>query len=68
MVLVIIAGLLFCGIGYIYATHTAGSLPGFFPGYQAGATNIHGKHSLAAFIVGLGCFVYAWFLSGPKQT
>lgn len=61
-------GLVFLAIGYIYANHTAGTLPHFFPGYAAGSTTIHGKHSLAADILGLACIVFAWFQSGPKKT
>jgi len=64
----LILGIVFCVIGYIYAAHSAGSLPAFFPGYSAGAAGVHTKHSIAAFIVGVACFVFAWFKSGPKKT
>jgi hypothetical protein len=64
----VVLGIVFFVIGYVYATHSAGSLPVFFPGYSAGALNIHTKHSIAAFIVGAACFVFAWFKSGPKKT
>lgn len=70
-ILVILAaalGIVLFIIGFIYATHAAGSLPTYFPGYLAGATNVHTKHSLAAFIAGLGCFIFAWFQSGPKNA
>ena len=63
-----LAGVIFLIIGYVYATHSAGSLPSFFPGYLAGESHIHSKHSIAAFVVGVLCFVYAWFQTGPKQT
>ena len=26
------------------------------------------KHGIAAFLVGLACFVFAWFNTGPKKT
>jgi hypothetical protein len=64
----IVLGLVFFVIGYVYATHTAGALPGFFPGFEAGATNVHIKHSIAAFLLGVVCFVFAWFKSGPKPS
>jgi 1,4-dihydroxy-2-naphthoate octaprenyltransferase len=25
------------------------------------------KHGIAAFLVGLACFVFAWFRTGPKR-
>ena len=62
----VILGLVFFVIGYIYFTHTAGALPAFFPGYSSGASNIHTKHAIVSFVVGLGCFIYAWFSSGSK--
>ncbi len=63
----IIAGLVLLYIGYFYASHTAGSLPAYFPGHEVGSTHVHTKHSIAAFIVGILCFVYAWFQTGPKE-
>jgi len=44
----------------------AKSLPGFFPGHQAGSTHHHVKHGIAALLLGLGAFVLAWFQSGPR--
>jgi hypothetical protein len=64
----IVLGVVFLIIGYIYATHSAGKLPSFFPGYTAGSSHVHIKHSIASFIVGIACFVFAWFKSGPKTT
>jgi len=26
------------------------------------------KHGIAAFLLGLACFAFAWFKSGPKRT
>jgi asparagine N-glycosylation enzyme membrane subunit Stt3 len=63
-----VLGIVFFIVGFIYATHSAGNLPTFFPGYSIGATNIHTKHSIAAFIAGVACFIFAWFQSGPKKT
>jgi NhaP-type Na+/H+ and K+/H+ antiporter len=59
-------GLVFLYFGYVYATHTAGNLPSYLPGFQAGASNIHTKHSIAAFLLGIICFIYVWFQSGKK--
>ncbi len=63
-----VLGIVFFIIGFIYATHPAGSLPTFFPGYSIAATDIHTKHSIAAFIAGVACFIFAWFKSGPKKS
>ena len=63
-----VLGVVFFIIGFIYATHPAGNLPTYFPGYSIGAIDIHTKHSIAAFIAGLACFIFAWFESGPKAV
>jgi hypothetical protein len=68
VILGVVLGIVLFIIGFIYATHAAGALLSFFPGYSSGATNIHTKHSIAAFIAGLACFIFAWFESGPKKT
>jgi hypothetical protein len=53
----VILGLVFFVIGYIYATHAAGALPSFFPGYSSGSSTVHTKHAIASFVVGLACFI-----------
>ena len=64
----VILGLAFFIIGYIYATRAAGALPSFFPGYSSGAPGVHAKHAIAAFVVGAGCLIYAWFRSGSSSA
>lgn len=63
----VLAGLLFLAIAVVYFVEPAGSLPSFFPGHEAGSSHHHTKHGLAALIVALGCFVFAWFQSGPSE-
>jgi hypothetical protein len=63
----IVLGVIFLAIAVIYWTQDAGSLPSFFPGHESGSTHIHFKHGLAAAIVGLGCFVVAWFQTGGER-
>lgn len=62
-------GVVLCVVGIIYFTVTASSLPSFFPGHVSStsseAVHHHVKHGIAAVIVGLLCFVFAWFQSGP---
>jgi uncharacterized membrane protein HdeD (DUF308 family) len=65
----IIAGIFFIIIGIIYFALPAKSLP--FPnflGHEAGSTHHHFKHGIASVLVGIGCFVFAWFQSGPKKA
>ena len=60
-------GIIFVIIAVIYWTTPARSLPGFFPGYLAGATTVHIKHGLGAAIIGIALFIYAWFGTGKKS-
>jgi hypothetical protein len=63
----IIAGILLIALAVLYWVDSAGSLPSFIPGHQAGSGHHHIKHGIAAFIVGLGCFIFAWFQTGPTR-
>ncbi len=64
----ILAGLVFLAIAIVYFVEPAGSLPAFFPGHDAGSSHHHAKHGIAALVVALACFVFAWFQSGPSET
>jgi len=64
----VLAGLLFAVIAIIYFVEPAGSLPSFFPGHEAGSTHHHTKHGIAALVVALACFIFAWFQSGPSEA
>jgi hypothetical protein len=61
-----IAGVLLIAIAIVYLAEPAKSLPGFFPGHEAGSTHHHVKHGIAALLLGLGAFVLAWFQTGPR--
>ncbi|MFI5028938.1 MAG: hypothetical protein ACHQCF_08170 [Solirubrobacterales bacterium] len=63
----VLLGIVFVVIAGIYLVEPAGSLPSFFPGYEAGSSHHHAKHGIAAFVVALACFVFAWFQSGPSE-
>jgi len=52
---------------YIYWTTPANMLPTVMPGFDPSLTTIHIKHGLAALIVGIALFVFAWFRSGKKK-
>jgi uncharacterized membrane protein HdeD (DUF308 family) len=63
-----VAGVALLVVAVVYFAEPAKSLPSFFPGHTAGSTTHHTKHGIAAVVVGLGCFVFAWFQSGPRST
>ncbi len=64
----VVLGVLLIVTAIVYFVDTASALPSFFPGHQAGSTTHHTKHGIAALVLGLGCFVFAWFQSGPSRT
>ncbi len=64
----ILAGIVLIVIAVVYFAEPASSLPSFFPGHDANSSHHHTKHGLLALILGLGCFVFAWFQSGPSKT
>lgn len=63
-----IAGVILIVIAIVYFAEPAHSLPGFFPGHEAGSNHHHTKHGIAALVVGLAAFVLAWFKSAPTKT
>jgi UDP-N-acetylmuramyl pentapeptide phosphotransferase/UDP-N-acetylglucosamine-1-phosphate transferase len=63
-----VLGLLLIAVAVVYWVEPARSLPGFFPGHEAGSNHHHVKHGIAAFVVGLACLAFAWFNSGPKHA
>jgi hypothetical protein len=66
--LAVLVGLALIVIAIVYWIEPAGSLPGFFPGHQAGSSHHHVKHGIASFFVGLAALAFAWFRTGPKRT
>jgi hypothetical protein len=61
-------GIVLLVIAVIYLAEPAKSLPSFFPGHAAGSTHHHVKHAIAAFVVAMGAFVFAWFQTGPTAA
>ena len=53
-------------IAVLYLVEPARSLPGFLPGHEAGSSHHHVKHGIAALVVALGAFAFAWFQGGPR--
>jgi uncharacterized membrane protein HdeD (DUF308 family) len=64
----VVLGIVFIAIGIVYFVEPAKSLPSFFPGHQSGSNHHHTKHGIAAVLVGIGCFVFPWFQSGPRSA
>ena len=68
----VLLGIVLVAVAVVYFVTTAHSLPSFFPGHvSAGsseASHHHTKHGIAALVVALACFAFAWFQSGPRTT
>ena len=64
----IVVGVVLIAIAIVYWVEPAHALPSFFPGHQAGSNHHHTKHGIAAFLVGIACFVFAWFNTGGDRT
>lgn len=65
----VLAGVVFLIIAVVYWVSTAHGLPSFFPGHSsAPSTHHHVKHGVAAFVVALACFAFAWFQTGPASS
>ncbi|MGI8801972.1 MAG: hypothetical protein ACR2KV_07340 [Solirubrobacteraceae bacterium] len=68
IILAAVAGVALLVVAGVYFAEPAKSLPSFFPGYDASYAGHHTKHGIAALVVALGCFAFAWFQSGPRTA
>jgi hypothetical protein len=57
----IILGLALAAVAVAYWVVPAGSLPGFFPGFEAGSEHVHVKHGLAAAAAAVVLFAIGWY-------
>jgi Na+/H+ antiporter NhaD/arsenite permease-like protein len=66
----VLLGVLLIVIAIVYFVTPEHSLPSFFPGHASAsapeANHHHTKHGIAALVLALACFVFAWFQTGPK--
>lgn len=66
----VVLGVLLLVIAVVYFASPAHSLPSFFPGHvSAGGSepnHHHTKHGIAAVVVALAAFAFAWFQTGPR--
>jgi hypothetical protein len=65
--LAIVVGIALLALAALYFIDSAGALPSFIPGHQAGSAHHHVKHGIAALLLGLACFVFAWFQTEPPE-
>ncbi len=68
----VLAGIVLIVVAVVYFSQPEHSLPSFFPGHSsatsAEANHHHTKHGIAALVVALACFAFAWFQTGPKAS
>jgi uncharacterized membrane protein HdeD (DUF308 family) len=68
----VVLGVVLVIVAIVYFVEPAHSLPSFFPGHVSAssseASHHHTKHGIAAIVVALACFAFAWFQSGPKTS
>lgn len=66
----VILGVVLLVVAIVYFVTPEHSLPSFFPGHtstgSSEANHHHTKHGIAALVVALACFAFAWFQTGPK--
>ena len=71
VLLAVLVGVLLLVVAGIYFAEPAHSLPSFFPGHVGANSSEYGhhhvKHGIAALVVALGAFVFAWFATGPRE-
>jgi hypothetical protein len=65
-VALIALGVIFAALGVLYLAKTAGQLPAFLPGHQAGSGHHHTRHALAAFALAILSWIGAWFTTGKR--
>jgi len=63
-----LAGIVLLVVAGIYIAEPERSLPSFFPGQAPNSSHHHITHGIAALVVALALFVFAWFASGPRRS
>jgi NADH:ubiquinone oxidoreductase subunit 5 (subunit L)/multisubunit Na+/H+ antiporter MnhA subunit len=68
----VLLGIALLVVAAIYFIQPEHSLPSFFPGHGSAtsseANHHHTKHAIAALVVALACFAFAWFQTGPRTS
>ena len=55
-------GALLIVVAIVYFSMPADSLPGFFPGHEAGVTRMHYKHGMVAAVLGVILLAAGWWM------
>jgi hypothetical protein len=58
----VILALVLAVVAVVYLVVPADSLPGFFPGHDAGSSAIHVKHGIASGVAALVLFAIGWWV------
>ncbi len=66
--LAVIVGIALIIAGVLYFITPARFLPSFFPGYDRALMTHHYKHGIGSVLLGIACFIFAWFQSGKKKA
>jgi hypothetical protein len=64
----IILGLAFAAVAIVYWALPAGSLPSFFPGFEAGSPLVHVKHGIAAAAAAVLLLAYGWYAGRARAS
>jgi hypothetical protein len=56
-----ILALILAVVAVVYLVVPAESLPGFFPGHEAGSARVHIKHGIVSGIAALVLFAFGWW-------
>ena len=64
--IIMILGLALIAIAVAYWVIPAGSLPGWFPGFEAGGTRVHIKHGVASAIGGVVLLGIGWWVGRSR--
>jgi hypothetical protein len=57
----VLLGLAFAAVAIVYWVMPAGSLPSFLPGFEAGSSQIHVKHGIAAAAAAVLFLALGWY-------
>jgi hypothetical protein len=68
VILALLVGVVCLALSAYYWLTPAEALPSFLPGFETGVTAPHHKHALAALIVAVALFAFAWFQSKPQRA
>jgi hypothetical protein len=65
-IIAIVLGLVFAVLAAFYWITPAGSLPEFFPGFEAGSVHVHVKHGAVAAVLAIVLLGFGFFARGSR--